>query len=85
MRGVVASINEMLSEGWLKVEDFYPPHSYPEQGFVVVRRGNELMMFSYSVYEDSSDYPGEDTRVRWFPAVMDRVVINKVRFKRDGE
>lgn len=85
MNGVIASINEMLSDGWVKVNDFQPPKSYPEQGFVLVRRGDELMMFSYSIYEDSSDYPGEDAMVRWFPAVIDRVVINKARFKRDGE
>ena len=78
---VLASHDALLAAGWKPVEKpLVHPHTYGATDRIVLENGPIVLVHTYSVGLDSSDYPGHDRPVAWVPAALVRVELWDVKF-----
>ncbi len=71
-----ASLNSLLREGWKETKrPLVPYQSWPAGARIVLERGDEVFYTVYSVYTDSSDWPGDDWPVGWTRARLRPVTL----------
>ena len=77
------SLNNLHEEGWSETtrENVYEPATYPHSGRIVLEHPCQdyALVYTYSMSEDSSDYPGDNVKIAWRKAdFVERVVYDVV-------
>jgi hypothetical protein len=65
------SYNELVKLGWKPTsKNVDTPKTFPESDIIVLEKDNNFLTHLYSVYTDSSDYPGHENKVYWRKAKL---------------
>jgi len=71
-------LKDLKADGWKEVSGV-ATESHPQCGAIVLTKGGRYIRHMYSVYEDTSDYPGDDSRVEWEEVEIYTETIKRAR------
>ena len=72
------SAGSLREDGW---EDVYGVviFAYPHSDAITLTKGGKYIQHMYNLYEDSSDYPGDDKSVTWEEVEVYTETIKRTR------
>lgn len=83
MDNVQASLKQLRADGWSdSTKPIEAASYYPSAARIVLERDGSALVHTYRIYDDYSDWPGDDVPVGWqacdlVPVTLYRVVERK--------